>query len=75
MKSDDKSSVHADEPHTEKVKKEIDENPSDFSNNIPSKIIKNKSNTSSASSFKRTTFPVMFFTLIAIYLKMLYMIT
>eukprot|EP00090_Calanus_glacialis_P006461 TRINITY_DN15030_c0_g1_i1.p1 TRINITY_DN15030_c0_g1~~TRINITY_DN15030_c0_g1_i1.p1 ORF type:complete len:425 (-),score=123.21 TRINITY_DN15030_c0_g1_i1:69-1166(-) len=72
LKSDAKSSLLADEPHTEKVKKEIDENPSD-SNNIPSQIIKDKSNSSSASSFKRTTFPVMLSTLIAFYLKMLYM--
>jgi hypothetical protein len=68
--SDAKSSLLADEPHTEKVMKEKVENTSDFSNNIPSKIINNKSYSLSASNSTATTFLVMIFTLIASYLKM-----
>ena len=67
--TDVKSSLLADAPHTEKVKKEKDENTSDFSNNIPSKIIKNISDSSSSSSFTGSTFLGMIFTLIAFYLK------
>ena len=68
--SDAKSSLLADQPHTEKVKKKKVENMSDFSNNIPSKIINNKSDSLSATSSTATIFLVMIFTLIASYLKM-----